>query len=248
MELNWTTFVLELINFLILVWILKRFLYRPVLDIISRRQQSIRETLADAQQTRSEADQLKDQYAHRISDWEEERQQARERLYTEIDDERTRRMDELHKQLKLEADRARTATAHRLEDATRKIEQTAMDQAAAFGSRLLTQLAGPDLELRLLDLVVEEFKTMSTEKTEALRAGWKKANESIAVDSVWPLPDDARKRLEQALHQSIDAQVTVRFAQDPQLIAGLRIVIGDWVMHANLRDELHNFAEQAHAG
>ena len=37
MEVDWTTFALEIINFLILVWILKRFFYHPVLDIIARR-------------------------------------------------------------------------------------------------------------------------------------------------------------------------------------------------------------------
>ena len=37
MQLNWSTFVLEIINFLILVWVLKRFLYKPVLAAIAQR-------------------------------------------------------------------------------------------------------------------------------------------------------------------------------------------------------------------
>ncbi len=48
MELNWTTFALEIVNFLILVWILKRFLYKPVLEAIARRKTAIDKTLSDA--------------------------------------------------------------------------------------------------------------------------------------------------------------------------------------------------------
>lgn len=248
MELNLTTFVLELINFLVLVWILKRFLYRPVLDIISRRQESIKQRMAEAQQVHAEADQLKEQYTNRVSDWEKERQAARERLYTELDDERAKRMKELDVKLKEEQDKAHAAAARRLEDATQKIEQTALDQAAAFSARLLSELAGPELESRLLDLVIDDFKTMPEEKRDPLRTGWKQTREPIAVSSVWALPDDARQRLQQVLHEAVDPDAEIDYKQDPELIAGLRIAIGAWVMGANLRDELHAFAEQGHGG
>ena len=48
MELSWSTFILEAINFLVLVWILKRFLYKPVLDVIERRKAGIEKIQADA--------------------------------------------------------------------------------------------------------------------------------------------------------------------------------------------------------
>ena len=61
MEFDWTTFTLEIINFLILVWILKRFLYRPILDVIAKRRAGIEKTLADAQRIETEAIEIKQQ-------------------------------------------------------------------------------------------------------------------------------------------------------------------------------------------
>ena len=55
MELDWSTFLLEIINFLILVWILKRFLYRPVLEVITRRREQVEKTLHEAHSLRAEA-------------------------------------------------------------------------------------------------------------------------------------------------------------------------------------------------
>ena len=59
MELNWSTFLLEIINFLVLVWILKRFLYQPVLDVIARRRKAIEAQLAEALRLQDEAESLK---------------------------------------------------------------------------------------------------------------------------------------------------------------------------------------------
>jgi F-type H+-transporting ATPase subunit b len=69
MNFDWTTFVLEVINFLILVWLLKRFLYRPVLDAVARRQSAVTATLADAATMRTEAQRLQTEYEGRQSDW-----------------------------------------------------------------------------------------------------------------------------------------------------------------------------------
>ena len=52
MELDWTTFILELVNFVVLVWILNRFLYRPVMNVIDQRKAAIQRTLAEAETTR----------------------------------------------------------------------------------------------------------------------------------------------------------------------------------------------------
>ena len=90
MELSWSTFVLEIINFLALVWILKRFLYKPVLDIIARRRSAIEKTQADAATLMAAAEQLQDQYGGRLTEWERERQEARATLARELDDERAR--------------------------------------------------------------------------------------------------------------------------------------------------------------
>ena len=49
MEFDWTTFALEALNFLVLVWLLKRFFYRPVLAVIEARRAETAKTIADAE-------------------------------------------------------------------------------------------------------------------------------------------------------------------------------------------------------
>ena len=62
MEFDWTTFVLEALNFLVLVWLLKRFFYQPVLAEIEARRDATAKTIADAETVRREAEALKSEY------------------------------------------------------------------------------------------------------------------------------------------------------------------------------------------
>ncbi|MFM8331458.1 MAG: F0F1 ATP synthase subunit B, partial [Candidatus Methylumidiphilus sp.] len=89
-EINPSTFLLEILNFLVLLWILKRFLYRPVLDTVARRQAAIAQTLAAAQTMQTEAQALQAQYENRLSQWGAERDAARASLRQEIAVERER--------------------------------------------------------------------------------------------------------------------------------------------------------------
>jgi F-type H+-transporting ATPase subunit b len=76
-EFSWTTFVLEIINFLVLIWILKRFLFKPVKAVVSQRQADIDKQLLESQRLNDESAALKDEYENRLVNWELKCQQAR---------------------------------------------------------------------------------------------------------------------------------------------------------------------------
>lgn len=247
MELSWTTFVLEIINFLVLVWILKRFLYKPVLAVIARRRAGIEKTVADAQALHAEAEALQTQYEGRLAEWNEERQRARDVLTRELDAERNSKMAEQQTALEQEREKARVSELRRQADASHRIEATALVQGARFATRLLEQAAGPDTETRLAELVINELSQLSAERVTALRTSYGKAAEAIVVVSAFPLTTEQAGRLERALTKTTGLTVPTRFEQDSGLIAGLHITIGAWVLGANLRDELKGFAELAHA-
>lgn len=241
MELSWTTFILEIVNFLVLVWILKRFLYKPVLEVIARRRAGIEKTLADARDLQTHADKLREQYEGRLADWEKERQQARDVLAAELEAERRRRLDALQAELQQQREKARKIEARRQADTVRELETAALQQSARFAARLLEQASGPDTQTRLVDLLIDALSRLPAERITALQNSYGKTQE-IAVLSALPLSDDQRRRLKQSL-ANVLPDAAIRFGQDHNLIAGLRITVGAWVLAANVRDELRGFAE-----
>lgn len=246
MELNWSTFILEIINFLILVWILKHFLYKPVLDVIARRRAGIEKTLEDAREHHEEAEKLQQQYEGRITEWEQERQQARNKLSEEIEAERADKLTKLQTELEQQQEKARVAEARRQSDTLREMETTALEQGAQFATRLLRQVAGPETEARLIDLVLEEIKQLPTERITALRNSVEKIPEVIKITTAYPLSDQQHQELAKVLIDIVNADIPLRVQQDKNILAGIRITIGAWMLGANLQDELIGFRELIH--
>ncbi|MCG6976835.1 MAG: F0F1 ATP synthase subunit delta [Acidiferrobacterales bacterium] len=245
MELSWSTFVLEIINFLVLVWILKRFLYKPVLEVIARRRADIDSTLADAKNAQEEADALKVKYEGRLAEWDNERKQARESLDQEIEQERARKQASLKTDLEKQKEKAQVSEAHRQAESQRKAEETALALGARFASRVLEQAAGADTESRLIDLVIEELTSLSDERIAGLRNNWATVPDAIIVTTAFPIDDNQKHKLEQVLATVTNMDLPIEFKQDQTLVAGISITFGAWVLGASIRDELKGFAELA---
>lgn len=246
MELNWSTFLLELVNFLVLVWILKRFLYKPVLDIIARRRAGIEATLAEADARQQAAQQLQAQYEGRLDEWEQERRQARDALDAELEQERAQRHTALQAELEQERAKTRITQARQQADTLRQFETAALAQAAGFATRLLEQTAGPELHARLVELVTGELEQLPPARISTLRNRIGAADSAAVVSSALPLTDAQRQGLARALAAVAGDATAARFEHLPELLAGVRIELGGWVLGANLQDELRAFAELAH--
>ncbi len=241
MQLDWTTFLLEIVNFLILVWILKRFLYRPVLDVIARRRASIEGTLADAKKRETDAQELRSRYEKRLEDWEHEREAARGKLAEEMGAERKRRLAQIDEALQAEREKAGALEARRVQEERRGAEQRAMAQGARFAGRVLERLAGPELDARLVDVFVEDVGALAEEQRHSLVHAAAQPGARLRIVTARPLAEGERKRLSDAMKALLERSLEEDVSEAPELIAGLRIVVGPWVLAANLRDELAFF-------
>jgi F-type H+-transporting ATPase subunit b len=244
-ELDWSTFVLEIVNFLILVWLLKRFLYKPVLDAIGRRKAAIAKTLGDAEERHAAAQTLEEQYRNRLGDWEQEKAKLRAAMLEEVEAERTRRLGELQSALEQAREKNRAIEDSHMKEWQSKAEEEAIAQGAQFAARLVARAAGPELEAKLIELALQDLAHVSEEQLAALRNACQEAQFKAKVTSAFALDEAQRSAIMQALSGATCKDIETEFVQDEHLLAGLRASIGPWILRANLQDELEFFAEAA---
>ena len=243
MEFDWTTFALEIINFVVLVWILQRFLYKPVTNAIAERKAGIEKTLADANAVQAAAQSLRQQYENRVTDWEREKAQARMQMLEEMDAERARMMAALKVALEQERAKVRGLEERRALKLQRTLEEAAFAQGGQFVARLLSRVASPELEGKICETLVQDLPRLADKDLQTLRVACGKGDARIKITSAYPLGDEQRSHLSQAMSGLAGQRVACDFGQDDDLIAGLRISIGPWILRSNLRDELKFFAE-----
>jgi F-type H+-transporting ATPase subunit b len=244
MELNWTTFALEIINFLVLVWILKRFFYKPIQAVIARRRSAIEKELADAKAMRSEAEKVEERYKHRLADWEKEREAARQTLHGEIEQERARLKEALATELEDQREKAQVLEQRRLGELEKQAESDALNRAGRFLGRMLEGLTGPELEARIIAMVQQQLSQLSEERVKELKQAWSANREAIMVQSAYALDAETRQALQRNFVNLLGPTETAwKFEANPELVAGLQISIGAWTLAANLRDEMRFFTE-----
>ena len=244
MAFDWLTFGFEIVNFLVLVWLLHRLLYRPVLALIERRQADIAARAQAAETLRAEAERLKAEYDRRLQDWANERAKARRELDEEIERERQRRLQELETELAERRQREAALREREAAELRRSTEREALALAGRFAARLLGVAAGPELEARLVQLLVEQLGALPAERRAALREALRTASAPLQVTSAYRLDDSQRAELARALAALAgDGTPAIDYHEDPALLAGLRLQVGAWQLGANLQDELQAFCE-----
>jgi len=240
------TFALEIINFLVLVWILKRFLYQPVLAAIGRRRAAIEETITKARAKQAEAQSLEHDYRGRLEKWESEKQALLATAVEEVNAERARRVTALKAALDAERDKRRALDEQQMADWRRRAAEEATRQSVEFAARLFARLASPELEARLVPAAVDDLAHLPESQLQAIRSACGEAGNEMNVTTAYPLAEPQRRALVDGICAAAKADVIPHFAEDRRLLAGLRVTVGPWVMRANLQDELRFFAEATH--
>ncbi len=166
MELSWTTFILEVINFLVLVWVLKRLFYIPIKRTIAARRAAVEKTLRDAESTKREAQDLQSKYDGRLRGWELEKERQKEEFRKELNEERARQLKLIESSVAQEREKMEAQEEKKAAERRENEEREAMNQALDFTSRLLSDVACPELEGKIVELVT---KQLSSTLTEALR-------------------------------------------------------------------------------
>ena len=246
MEFNTTTFILEIINFLVLVWILQRLFYKPLLETIAKRKQSIEQSLAEAQSIRETAEAQRELYENRQKLWEQEKKTALKALHQQMDVERSTQLEAVQRELEAERQKYAVTLNRQQQEFQHYAEQQALKNGARFATLLLQQTTSPELEARLVTLLLEQLVTLPEACQLSLKTMDNQQSVTIQITSAYAIPSALQASLQTLFTQLISIPLVFQYQQDAALIAGVRIDIGAWVLQANVQQELIGFAELAH--
>lgn len=246
MQLDWTTFFLEVINFVVLLWILQRFLYKPVMASLDARQQRIRDETVRAEQLRSEAEALRLQYETQLAEWAKEHEASRHQLEAELQQARNKALEELRKSLLDEAAKKQARDSAIIAAHEAALMREAAGEAYKQAAGMLVRLASPALTQAIVEVFLADLQALDDTELNTLRKAAQALIDAsmVEVRAAHALEAAFQDRIGQALNAAAGQNLTPIFAEDASLIAGIRVVVGECQLHANLQDELAFFRRQ----
>lgn len=241
MELDLTTFLMEVANFMILVWIMNRLLYKPVQAIIAKRQAAMEHIRSEAERMRTEAIELGQAYQGRLASWDAEKEELRRQLQTEFVIERQRFTADLDLELAGMREKARVTEERRVEEMVRISEEQAIANAGRFAARLLTRVATPELGNQLMEMLLEDLAGLPGEQQRSIIEALGREEAAVLVVSAHPLAETVSEAFEARFREVFPTSKQFSFSVNEALLGGIRVIVGPWNLSANLNDELAFF-------
>jgi len=223
MLIDWFTVAAQIVNFLILVWLLKRFLYKPILDAIDAREKRIASELADADTKKAEAEKQRTDFEDKNKAFDQQRSVLLGKATDDAKVERERLID----QAKKDAESLRVTQADALSgDQIRlasEITLLAGKEVFAIARKALTDLATVSLEERVGEVFTRRLRELDPKAKALLGDALKNSSQPALVRSAFVLPADQRAAIQNALNETFSAEVKIKFEDSQDIICGIEL-------------------------
>jgi F-type H+-transporting ATPase subunit b len=240
---DWFTIVAQALNFLILVWLMKRFLYKPVLDAIDEREKRIATELANADAKKAEAQKEHDEFQHKNTEFDQQRAALLSKATDEARAEGQRLLEEARKAAVDLSSKRQEALKNEEQTLHQAIRQRTQQEVFAIARKALQDLATVSLEERLGEVFTRRLRELNGKAKEALGEAIKTASDPAVVHSTFGLPAEQRAAIQNALNETFSAEVRVQFETAPDLIGGIELTTNGQKVAWSIADYLTSLEE-----
>ena len=228
----------QTLNFLLLVWLMKRFLYKPVLDAVDAREQRIALALADAAAKKAEAGQERDEFQKKNEAFDQARHAQLEQLQDEIKAEWQRLLEEARQAADALRAKGQDALTSELQALHQDIARRSRDEVLAIAHKVLTDLAGETLEERMVAVFAQRLRALDDAAKAGLARALETATGTVRVRSAFALLPAQQEAIQNALDEALPRGIQAEFDTAPDLISGIELSANGWRLAWNIADFL----------
>ncbi|PZW39339.1 F-type H+-transporting ATPase subunit b [Humitalea rosea] len=234
MQIDWWTFGLQTINVLVLIWLLQRFLFRPVKAIIDARRDASEKLLADAEAARNAAQEAVAAIEARRKDFSKEGEAILAAAQATALTERANMLEQARQEAARIETEAHKILARERETQRHELEAQAGELAVVMARRLLDLLPADTVTAALLEALAQDLAALPAEARRELAA----AERPVVVTTATALSADAQTAWQERLTQLLGKDARFTFGEDPGLIAGATLQGPHTLLRRNWRADL----------
>lgn len=242
--INWITVVAQVVNFLILVLLLRYFLYGRIVAAMEKRQQGIESRWEEAEAHRAETAQELEAARQQRQQLEELRQQA----LSEIRDEAEAYRKELRAGVRSDIDQLRGRWAGALREESdsflRDLRRRAVEQACGIARRALSDLADAELEEQVVRVFLARIQTLDEQRRQPLIRSLSEGQRSALVETGFELSPELRQSITSALRHYLLPDLAVQFEPSPDAICGIALRTNGHKLAWEMREYLASLEEE----
>lgn len=244
MLIDWFTIIAQLINFLILIFLLHRFLYRPILKTIKSRQQEIERRWQEAEEEQEAATAATASYEQKKQKLAQKRQEIMARAQEQGEQEYQNLVKQARQEVEQKQADWEKAMAQQQEQFFENLQQKISEQVYEIARRALQELANVQVEQQAITTFTHRLENLDEQEREFLSNSLNKSDNELLIRSSFELSPESRNQIRDSLHrQQIYQGNNLRFTTTPDLICGIELQASDYKVAWNLQHYLQSLEQ-----
>jgi len=241
--IDWFTVIAQIINFLVLVYLLKRFLYGPIIRAMDEREKKIALSLEGARKKKDEADLEAKDYRRKNRKFDEHREEMFSQIKEEVEVRRTNLINKARDQVDADRTKWYEAIQREKEAFLQDLRHRAGKHTCVISRQVLKEMANVDLENQILHVFIEKLRSLNDDELKTLKESIRQSPQKISVRSAFVVPEKMTGEIIEVLQNQAASHVDVRFEISPDLICGIELKFSGHRISWNVADYLETLEE-----
>jgi len=245
MQIDWWTLALQTVNFIVLVWLLRKFLYRPVREVIEKRKKLSEQAFADADRQKNAAEKTRLHFEEGQAGLVQERQDMLKKLHEELEAERHKALEEAKGKANELLEAARTLIAGQRDAALAEVRDQVSAMAVELAADLLRKSGLTAPNAVFLEKLEQHLEDMSADERKRLQKDLAVDGARLTVVTPSPLTPEERGQWMDRLNERLDLGHWDKtdFTTEPEILGGVELHFPHAVIKFTWANQLQNAKE-----
>ncbi len=244
MQINWFTVIAQILNFLLLVWLLKRFLYKPILKAIDEREGKIASQIKDAEAKETLAKKEQTEFSEKNEAFDQEKKALMDKAIEEATEERQKLLDVARNdanELRLKLEKA---LIEMQENMNSDLVQKTQHEVFEIARKTLNDLASVSLEEQSANVFIKHIKALKKEEKQQFIAAFKSGSSPVLVQSAFDLPKKQQTEITSAVNEILGTETKFQFKTVPELISGIELTSNGYKLAWSISEYLNSLQKR----
>lgn len=241
MLFDWFTVLAQIANFLILMWLLKRFLYKPVLDAIDAREKRIADLLKEAEINQQQVEQQQSELVEKNAAFSSERDELFEQAKADIELTKQHLLDTAIHDVTEQRSQWLASLQKEQYNFGHDISQHTQQEVLHIVRKALRDLSEVELETQMTQVFIKQLEQLTPQQRPQFTEN---TSSELVIRSAMPLSEGNKSVLQQVISRVFSVRSALHFEVDSTLICGIEMVGNGHKLSWNIDDYLLGLEEK----
>jgi F-type H+-transporting ATPase subunit b len=243
MHIDWFVFFSQIVNLLILMFLLKKFLFRRIIGAMDAREAKIGAVFMEAEKARQEAQAAAEKHAQKLQELEAGYEQMLNKSRQDAQIHHERLLEKAREEVDFLKARWMEALRSERTNFLQELRRLAGQQVYAVSRRVVKDLAGLDLEERIVEVLMERMEALDEQERKGFQ-GPTEDGGSVVISCAFEIPPAAQTRLNDSLHRLFPSVVEIAYEKSDDVLSGCELRSNGHKIAWSVKDYLESLEEK----